>query len=104
MSNWLIIITGAAIVAILAALGVYAWLQDDRTLGQRVSKALQWWGQTDKKLEQLKASTLLWIIREADDLLQYPDELFEETHQRLLNLKTRIKKIQIVRKKQGLFR
>jgi len=105
MSNWLIIITGAAIVVILAALGVYAWLQDDRTFEQRVSRALQWWGQTNKRLEKLRASTLLWLIREADDLLQYPDELFEETHQRLMHLKGRLKKIKMDRSgPQGFFR
>jgi len=108
MSNWLTLAVGAAIVVILAALGAYVWLRGDdiaQTFEQRVSHALQWWGQADSKLRKLRASTLLWLVREMDDLLQYSDELFEETYLRLLNLRSRAKTIKMLRSgPQGFFR
>jgi len=90
----------------ILAICVWRWGNDvAETFEQRVSHALQWWWQADKKLEKLRASTLLWLIREMDDLLQYPDELFEETYLRLLNLRSRVKTIKMLRSgPQGFFR
>jgi len=108
MSTWLTITIIATVMAVLGALAAYIWLRRDsivQTFEQRVSQALKWWKVIDKRLEQTRATTLLWLMRELDDLLQYPDDLLDETRDRLANLSTRLRRIKTKKSgPQGFFR
>jgi len=93
MTGWFIALI---VFIVLIVLGVALWLWNDETtdnVNNRVSKALQWWSQTDERLMQLGKGTASTLLGEIEELLRYPEYLFDETRERLENLRTRLRKV-----------
>ncbi len=92
MPGWIIVLL--VFIVVFVTFVAVCLLDDENSRGfnKRVSKALQWWSQTDERLAETGVQTLKLLISEVDDLLKYPESMFYETTNRLKDLRHRLKR------------
>ncbi len=86
------IFVGISIVIVVVLIAFYFFIYGNvsQVFQNKIEQALYHWSQTDDKLADMSESWLETMYEEVEDILCYPETLYNETGEKLNNLADRL--------------